>query len=1058
FYFQFSNLLGTVYRRGNLNFSFDGNSLISPVGNRISVFDLKNNKSETFPVSTKKNITCVALSPSGTLAILVDEDGEALLVSLTTRAVLNHFNFHKPVHCISFSPDGRKFVVTKDNVALMYYAPGKRREFNAFVLDKTYYGPYDEMTCIDWTDDSNQDGALCVWECDTELTELKLKSVKQVPDTTMENNNQGKDGEVEMEQKGEEIHGKANQDKQGPGKVKYKQKEKHFFNKEGDFNNLTSSAYHKKMHILVTGFASGIFHLHELPEFNLIHSLSISNQRISSIAINNTGDWIALGCSGLGQLLVWEWQSESYIMKQQGHFNSMVALAYSPDGQYIATGGDDGKVKVWNTNSGFCFVTFTEHTSSVSAVTFNYTGFVILSASLDGTVRAFDLHRQYRNFRTFTSPQPTQFSCLAIDGSGEIVSAGSQDYFEIYIWSMQTGRLLEVLAGHEGPISSLCFNPNQAILASASWDKTVKIWDMSDSWKTKETLTLISDALAVVYRGDGNEIAVATLNGEITFWNPKSAVQTGSISGRHDLQIGRKEMDKITAKQAAKGKSFTTLCYSADGQSIMAGGHSKFVCIYNVREQILMKKFEISCNLSLDAMEEYLDRRKMTEFGSLALIDDGTGDGDGVAIPLPGVKKGDMSSRHFKPEIRVTSLHFSPTGRSWAATTTEGLLLYSLDSELVFDPFDLDLDVTPTSVRQMLQQCKYISAIILAFRLNEKKLIQEVMETVPYSQIDAICVTLPELYVEKLLDFVATSLETSRHLQFYLTWAQRLLTQHGQKLKGRAGSLLPMFNSLQKSIHLHFDNLSKLPQLASASFLHTTSNVKGAKVAVHSTHEQAQAVDTLPIYCSILVHLSRGGADVKMYAPNENQMHVIDHCKGQPTEKESRNVLSESARIARGNITDMVELKVQDHDAIIFPGGFGAAKNLSTFAVDGKDCKVHSEVQRVLKDFHKAGKPIGLCCISPVLAAKVLPGVEVTIGHEDEEGGKWPYSGTAQAIKSLGAKHCGRWFSLTDVYEAHVDKKNKIVTSPAFMCETKLHHIFDGIGAMVQNVLKLTEK
>uniref|UniRef100_A0A8C4RPG2 PWP2 small subunit processome component n=1 Tax=Erpetoichthys calabaricus TaxID=27687 RepID=A0A8C4RPG2_ERPCA len=818
----------TLYRRGNLNFSFDGNSLISPVGNRISIFDLKNNKSETFPVSAKKNITCVALSPNGTLAVLVDEDGEALLVSLTTRAVLNHFNFHKPVHCISFSPDGRKFVVTKDNVALMYYAPGKRREFNAFVLDKSYYGPYDEMTCIDWTDDSkcfvvgskdmttwvfgaerwenliyyalgghkdiivgcfferdsldlytvSQDGALCVWECDTELTELKPKAVKPVPDTTMENNNQGKD-EVEMEQKGEEIHGKANQDQQGPGKVKYKQKEKHFFNKEGDFNNLTSSVYHKKMHILVTGFASGIFHLHELPEFNLIHSLSISSQRISSIAINNTGDWIALGCSGLGQLLVWEWQSESYIMKQQGHFNSMVALAYSPDGQYIATGGDDGKVKVWNTNSGFCFVTFTEHTSSVSAVTFNYTGFVIyVFVFLSYCFYLFNFYERYRNFRTFTSPQPTQFSCLAIDGSGEIVSAGSQDYFEIYIWSMQTGRLLEVLAGHEGPISSLSFNPNQAILASASWDKTVKIWDMSDSWKTKETLTLISDALAVVYRGDGNEIAVATLNGEITFWNPKSAVQTGSISGRHDLQIGRKEMDKITAKQAAKGKSFTTLCYSADGQSIMAGGHSKFVCIYNVREQILMKKFEISCNLSLDAMEEYLDRRKMTEFGSLALIDDGTGDGDGVAIPLPGVKKGDMSSRHFKPEIRVTSLHFSPTGRSWAATTTEGLLIYSLDSELVFDPFDLDLDVTPTSVRQMLQQCKYVSAIILAFRLNEKKLIQEVMETVPHSEIDAICVTLPELYVEKLLDFVATALETSRHLQFYLTWAQRLLTQH----------------------------------------------------------------------------------------------------------------------------------------------------------------------------------------------------------------------------------------------------------------------------------------
>ena len=82
-----------------------------------------------------------------------------------------------------------------------------------------------------------------------------------------------------------------------------------------------------------------------MPEVNLIHSLKISDQEISSIAINNPGDWIALGCAGLGQLLVWEWQSETYVMKQQGHFDSMSAVAYSPDGSFMATGGQDSKVK-----------------------------------------------------------------------------------------------------------------------------------------------------------------------------------------------------------------------------------------------------------------------------------------------------------------------------------------------------------------------------------------------------------------------------------------------------------------------------------------------------------------------------------------------------------------------------------------------------------------------------------------------------------------------------------------------------------------------------------------
>ncbi|XP_064183790.1 glutamine amidotransferase-like class 1 domain-containing protein 3, mitochondrial isoform X2 [Anguilla rostrata] len=208
----------------------------------------------------------------------------------------------------------------------------------------------------------------------------------------------------------------------------------------------------------------------------------------------------------------------------------------------------------------------------------------------------------------------------------------------------------------------------------------------------------------------------------------------------------------------------------------------------------------------------------------------------------------------------------------------------------------------------------------------------------------------------------------------------------------------------------------------SVGLLHSSGNCYGAKVAVVLSGCGVYDGTEIHEASAILVHLSRGGADTQMYAPNIFQMHVIDHSKGQPAEKESRNVLSESARIARGNIADLAQLNASNHDAVIFPGGFGAAKNL-------------------------------LCCISPVLAAKVLPGVEVTVGHEEEEGGKWPYAGTAQAITALGAKHC-----VKEVTEVHVDQKNKVVTSPAFMCETKLHLIFDGIGAMVKEVLRLSGK
>ncbi|KAJ8004523.1 hypothetical protein DPEC_G00137160 [Dallia pectoralis] len=203
-----------------------------------------------------------------------------------------------------------------------------------------------------------------------------------------------------------------------------------------------------------------------------------------------------------------------------------------------------------------------------------------------------------------------------------------------------------------------------------------------------------------------------------------------------------------------------------------------------------------------------------------------------------------------------------------------------------------------------------------------------------------------------------------------------------------------------------------VPYFVKSEVLHagfrTSASCCAAKVAVVLSGCGVYDGTEIHEASAILVHLSRGRAEVQMFAPDVAQMHVIDHGKGTPTEATTRNVLAESARIARGNITDLAQLSVVNHDAIIFPGGFGAVKNLSTFAVDGPDCRVNKDVERVLKEFHKAGKPIGLCCISPVLAAKLIPGVEVTVGKEEEEGGRWPYAGTAGAIKALGATHVNK--------------------------------------------------
>ncbi|KAL1416810.1 hypothetical protein MTO96_027519 [Rhipicephalus appendiculatus] len=279
--------------------------------------------------------------------------------------------------------------------------------------------------------------------------------------------------------------------------------------------------------------------------------------------------------------------------------------------------------------------------------------------------------------------------------------------------------------------------------------------------------------------------------------------------GKRDLTSGRRDTDIITAKRLSQTQAFTTLCYSADGECILAAGRSKFVCIYHVREQLLLKKFEVTCNHSLDAVDDFISRRKITEFGNMALVEERTAAED-TALSLPGVKKGDLSSRSFKPEVRVSAVSFSPTGRAWAAATTEGVLVYSLDNTLVFDPFELEQGVTPATIRAAAREKDYVRAVVAAFRLNEDELTTEVVEGIPVGEIDLVCRSLPQVYVEKLLNFVGAKLESTTHVHFYVTWVVTLLKGHGEVLKERSRNIMATLRTVTKNVGLRHTELTKV--------------------------------------------------------------------------------------------------------------------------------------------------------------------------------------------------------------------------------------------------------
>ncbi|NOY27960.1 MAG: isoprenoid biosynthesis glyoxalase ElbB [Oligoflexia bacterium] len=190
-----------------------------------------------------------------------------------------------------------------------------------------------------------------------------------------------------------------------------------------------------------------------------------------------------------------------------------------------------------------------------------------------------------------------------------------------------------------------------------------------------------------------------------------------------------------------------------------------------------------------------------------------------------------------------------------------------------------------------------------------------------------------------------------------------------------------------------------------------------------------------------LLTLNRAGAQVQLFAPDKPQMHVVDHLAGTPQQGATRNVLAESARIARGHIRSLDKLHCADFDALFLPGGFGVAKNLSTFAVQGTNGSVEPDLVRVLKDFRAANKPIGAVCIAPAILVLALHQGKVTIGEDAD---------TAAAINALGGSH-----QTCSVHDVVVDPARKLVTAPAFMQDAQLADVATGIEKAVAATLAM---
>lgn len=810
--FETKQIIGKYFTGSKMCFHPSRLELFTPINNTILHIDLDRNKSGTIPFAARSKVESITLCNQGELAVITDSENRVYLFNFQNKQQIGSKNFKLQISDVVFSHNNKFFVIAAGRFLFFYEKPSSNsgilleplsliKKFNSkcvegincvkFTQDDRYviysgddhairltpvfktayhkkdfelYGHKNKV--IDFSDTLVQNkhlitfdinGLFLVWEIvnDEKTSEQeKQKSFKRIKESSAKSGNLAEiQNEETLDFQSEVLPTNFSELEKTLESSKFILKAKHIIFQDG------IGIKHYKFHEnkLLIAFSNSTFSLYtidanEAENFKVILTFKINESFAKSVIFHKNQSVICIA-NNLNGIAMWDYRSKNFLLSQTSSLQEVTAFAFNEKGVVLAVGDEKGSVRLFDTKTFFGVVSFNDALSKITQIKFMKAN-TMLTASLDGVVRAYDLGK-YKLFREMRPPVHNQILALEVEKDGEIVIGSGVDPYEIYVWSLKTGQIVEVLSNHMSPVHLLQYSPQKQILISASWDRTVRAFHIFSKDKAEDKIEIGDRIVDLKLAKNERFFAVATMRNEIQFFL------------LDDMQL----FSLIDLKSIFQTGVLSSVDLSFDGKTAFAVGSINGIVSVDIEHRCVTGKIGITMNRDYKFNGEKLNSKYIVDgvdtkknYLNYQL--------ENSKVLLPG-SLGQHAKEQLRPIFNASEIRISPEGQYLTVACSEGLSLFGLKDERHY--WKITTDVDQSFLKGLLRENKHIEFFVTCLHLRMFSLLELIIWRLNKVHVYSIVRSLTPEMVFSLFEFLRIRIEECRDVEKVVVWIRALL-------------------------------------------------------------------------------------------------------------------------------------------------------------------------------------------------------------------------------------------------------------------------------------------